>query len=327
MVRVGVVGAGRIAQRHLSAYRSLGIPVVVTDAIEEVAGSVAKEFGATTAPTVEALLSDDSLAAVDVCTPTPTHAELAIKALTAQKHVFCEKPLCLTVAEAHSIRAAQVKSGKSVMVGYLYRFHPAYQFAKSAIEAGAVGRPNLAIFRLGGRGNARAWKHSAASGGGATLEMLVHMMDIADWLIGPLGSTTLVAKDVILERRHIDGEVVTPTADDYVLARFHAGPTEVICESDLLTPSYMNYAEIVGTNGNLITSILSYLPTVLYCKSPVGDYAKGQQMVHFPETNLFDLELKEFTHAISGGREPIDDLPASLRLAELIDQIRSSTYI
>lgn len=322
MVRIGVIGCGRIAERHVDAYRRLSASVVVADQIPDLAPPFARRFGAEAAARPQDLLDDDRIDAIDVCVPTPDHASLVEAGLGAGKHVFCEKPLCSSIAEWDGIEQAQRRSGKQVMVGYLYRFHPAYRFAKEIVDQDILEHLHLGIFRLGGRGNSSSWKHDLAAGGGASLEMLAHILDLAGWLLGPLDSARLLAREVLLPVRHIAGEAVRSTAEDYIVARLRAGQTEVLLESDLVTPSYMNYTELHGQNGSLFTTILAHLPTVLYCKEARGIYDIGNHIRTFPQTNLFDLELGQFVSAVEGRTEVRADIEGSRRVVAVIEQLR-----
>ncbi len=303
MVRVGVVGCGRIAARHVAAYRRLdGVEVVVADEVPGQAERLAREVDVSWRSTPEALYEDGRLDAIDVCVPTVSHTTVVLRALESGKHVFCEKPLCRTVEEGEAIAAAQRACRRVVMVGYLYRHHPGYRILKRALDEGAIGHPHLALFRLGGRGGTAEWKHSAASGGGAALEMLVHNLDLVLWLLGPWSSADVLRMDTLLRRRAVDGREIEATAEDYLLLRLRAGGAEVICESDLVTPGYMNHAEIHGDNGSGYTSILEHLPTVIFCRRPRGSFQAGSHVTQVPAVDLFEAELADFVAAVREGR-------------------------
>jgi len=319
MVTVGLIGCGRIAERHLEAYRTLeGVRLVVADLDPEAARRLATSHSVDWVPSVDDLWNR-KLDAVDVCVPTPMHAEMVLAGLRAGRHVFCEKPLCQTMEQALQIEQLRKTTGLQVQVGYLYRFHPAYQLAQRAISDGVIGAPHLALFRLGGRGNTRAWKHDADAGGGATLEMMVHTLDLVQWLLGPIDDAQLLARRTLLPERHIDGRTHVASAEDYVLARLRAGGAEVVCQSDLATPSYMNYTEVQGDNGTLFTSILSYLPTIIYLREPRGVFNLGNNFYEFPTVNLFELELGHFVRALEGGVEPLNSVQDSIQVLSLIE--------
>jgi predicted dehydrogenase len=323
MVNVGVVGCGRIAERHIDGYKRLdGVSVTVADIQPGLAESFAAQHRVDWRRSPDELFEDRSIDAIDVCVPTPFHAGLVIRALGADKHVFCEKPLCETLAEGREIEAAQRRTNRVVMVGYLYRFHPAYQLAKDVLDEGVIGRPHLGVFRLGGRGNTRPWKHQAENGGGAILEMMVHSIDLVQWLIGPITEIRPLASKRLLETRHISGEEVAVTAEDYVLCELRAGGAEVICQADLATPSYMNYTDIQADNGSLFASILHFLPTIVYCREPRGVYNLGNNFFQFQQVNLFELELAHFIDSLKDPSASRNSVKESLAVLQMIEEIR-----
>jgi myo-inositol 2-dehydrogenase / D-chiro-inositol 1-dehydrogenase len=322
-IRVAVVGCGKIAEKHLNAYRKLeGVQATVTDIVER-GKAVAESYGAQWHPFPEELIQSDSVDAVDVCTPTPTHADFILEALASNKHVFCEKPLARDVAEALSIREAAARSGTIVMVGYLYRFHPAFEFARSVLRDGVIGKPYFATFRLGGRGSHKAWKHKRDTGGGAANEMLVHMIDLALWYFGEAERITNVYTATILADREIEGEMISSDAEDIAVfqMRTASGVTALI-QSDLITPGYMNHIEVQGTNGSLFSSILDYMPTSVYCKESRGIYDRGHNFQEFPKVDLFERELRHFLDRVRGGNgDRINSLEDSIRLMRVLEAV------
>src|SRR5438067_816956 len=126
---VGIIGGGRIAERHVQAYKHLGgVQLTLADTDRTVTEKRGAAWEIETEPDVRTLLSRPDIDAIDVCAPTMFHADYAVAALEAGKHVFCEKPLCTNMAEAERIRRAAARSGKVAMTGYLYRFYPAFEF-------------------------------------------------------------------------------------------------------------------------------------------------------------------------------------------------------
>jgi len=322
-VRIGVIGCGKIAEKHLNAYKKFeDVEVTVTDIVEK-GKTVAHNYGVNWHDHPDELISGDTVEAVDVCIPTPSHAEVIIKALESGKHVFCEKPLARDLEEALRIQEKTAQAGKIVMVGYLYRFHPAFQFARDIIREGIIGEPYYAIFRLGGRGSHKAWKHKRETGGGAGNEMLVHMLDLVLWYFGEPKEVEPLEVNTILKEREIEGKLVRTDAEDLILLKLEMGAgTKVLCESDLITPSYMNYVEIQGTNGSLWTSILDYFPTIVYCKEPRGVYDRGNNLFRFPRVDLFEKELRHFVECIQNGEKPtMNSINDSVRIMELLEAI------
>lgn len=323
MIKIGVIGCGKIAEKHLNAYKKIDdIEVFVSDIVEK-GKAVAENYGAQWNDNPDQLITEGEVDAIDVCVPTPSHSDFIMRALDSGKHVFCEKPLASTIEEAEKIQEKAVQTKKLVMVGYLYRFHPAFEFAKDIIKEKIIGEPYYALFRLGGRGSHKAWKHLKKTGGGAANEMLVHMMDLVVWYFGDIARVENLYSDIILKERTIENTVVKPTAEDIILLKIETeGDVKVICQSDLITPSYMNFIEIHGTNGSVYTSILDHFPTNVYCKEPVGIYDRGNNFSKFPQVDLFERELKYFIDCVKNGRvNEINSLTDSISVMKAINTL------
>ncbi|GAA1736974.1 Gfo/Idh/MocA family oxidoreductase [Brachybacterium phenoliresistens] len=188
-LRIGVIGAGSIAQIHLESYR--GNPdaeiVAVADINHERARSVADSFGAPDAyGDPHEMLADPSIDAVSVCTWNNSHATWAIAAIEAGKHVLVEKPIARTLAEALEIQRIAEAHDVVVQVGFVRRHAPNCQVLKSFIDAGDLGEIYYAkascIRRNGNPGGWFADKEIA--GGGPLLDIGVHVLDLAWYLMG-----------------------------------------------------------------------------------------------------------------------------------------------
>ena len=326
MTRVGVVGCGKIAEKHLNAYRQLGVEVTVTDVVERGA-MIAENYGAAWNPDPADLIAGGDVDAIDVCTPTPSHVQIITDALRSDKHVFCEKPVARDLAEAEAIERAAAATDRVLQIGYLYRFHPAFAFAKEVIREGILGDPYFATFRLGGRGSHKAWKHRRETGGGAASEMLVHMVDLALWYFGEATEVRNLLTDTVLPTREIEGELVEADAEDLLIVQIETqSGARVVCQSDLITPGYMNHFEVQGTNGSLFSSILDYLPTLVYCKEPRGVYDRGQNFFEFPKTDLFVAELGHFLEHVRGSEgERLNSIRDSIGLMRVVDAALPAT--
>lgn len=320
-MKVGVVGCGRIGARHLEAYAELGgVELVVADADAEQAKRLAEQWDVR--PVAPEALFEEHLDGLDVCLPSALHKEWIVAALDAGVHVFCEKPLCLSYAEATEIRDTALRAQRNVVVGYLYRHHPAFRFARETIAHGVIGDPYFALARLGGRGSHRSWKHDASRGGGVLFEMMVHLLDLLSWLLGPLTDGRLVYRDLLLPTRTIDGELAHASADDCAVVTVSAGGVRSVCQSDLATPSFMNYVEVQGGNGSLMASILDFVPTVVYCNEPRVLFDRGHNFRTFGPTNLFVKELASFLETIGSDELTQWSLLESVELARFLDAIR-----
>ena len=321
---IGVIGCGKQSVKHIPALKKLGTHVVLADVDSTLSKVRAEEFGIDCVESVEELFRDPQVEAVDICTPTPTHYSLIKQTVETRKHFFCEKPLASTHDEALKIEAVLEGTGLIGMVGYLYRFHPAFEMVRECIADSTIGKPYFATMRLGGRGSHRAWKHQINEGGGAINEMMVHMLDLALWYFGPITGIKTILYETVLKEREINGQIINADAEDLAMVYLKTEKgVQIICESDLITPSYMNYIELQGTNGSIITSILDYFPSIVFCKEPRGTYQTGNNVQNFSKVNLFNKQLKYFLDCISGKMLPDrNTIRESVYLLELIDRIK-----
>lgn len=324
-MKIGIIGCGKIAERHLTGYKKIeGAEVSVSDLVLDKAKSLSEDYGVDYEEDPDDLIKGENIDAVDVCVPTRHHAEVILKALENDKHVFCEKPLTNSLEEAEEIEKKSRESNRIVMSGYLYRFHPAFEKVKEVLEERIIGEPYYAVFRVGGRGSHRAWKHKKSEGGGAINEMLVHMLNLVTWYFDGVETAQNLSTETVLETREIDGEEVEADAEDLTVLRLETVEgAKVLCESDLITPSYMNYVEIHGTNGSIWTSILDYFPTVVYCKEPRGVYNQGNNFFEYERVDLFEKELRHFVESVENGEKPsLNSIEDSVETLKVIESIR-----
>ena len=137
--RVAVIGCGHWGKNHVRNFHALGALAAVADANADLAASMSETYDVP-AKDYDAILSDTEIDGVVIAAPAEMHADLAIRALGAGKHVFVEKPLALTVAEAEGVLAAAEKAGRIVMVGHLLQYHPAFLKLGEMVKAGALGK-------------------------------------------------------------------------------------------------------------------------------------------------------------------------------------------
>jgi predicted dehydrogenase len=141
-LRVGFIGAGRIADLHALAYQDNPEAEIyaVCDSEEEVASRRAQEWGAQRwLSDYRELLRDDAVDAVEILTPHHLHAEMTIAALEAGKHVSLQKPMSVNLSEADAMIAAAQRSGKLFRVCENFRYYPPFVKAKELLDEGAIG--------------------------------------------------------------------------------------------------------------------------------------------------------------------------------------------
>ena len=150
---IGVVGVGEMGKRHAENLRRL-VPEACLVAIADVSAERAQQVAAeleieNSYGSLEAMLESKDIDAVLIATPDKFHAQDVALAARAGKDIFCEKPLALTLSDAHAALDAIAKAGRRLQVGFMRRYDPAYAAAMKRIEAGEIGVP--VIFKSVGR--------------------------------------------------------------------------------------------------------------------------------------------------------------------------------
>ncbi|MBR6558212.1 MAG: Gfo/Idh/MocA family oxidoreductase [Clostridia bacterium] len=192
-LRIGVIGCGNMGRGvHIEAYKRMkNIEVVsVCDVLRDRAELASSMVGgnAQVFESYTDLINAGGIDAVDICTPNYLHSVIAVEALNAGLHVFCEKPDAVSVAEAEKMKAAAEASGKVLMVMRNNRYHGVSSYLKKYIEAGKMGEIYTArcgwIRRRGIPGKGGWFTTKAQSGGGPLIDLGVHMIDLTMWLMG-----------------------------------------------------------------------------------------------------------------------------------------------
>lgn len=251
--RVGVLGCGYMGLRHVTEYRRMGVEVVAFDTAEP-GLAAAERLGMQRVETVDHLLGARDVRVIDVCLPTRLHAETVVSALLSGHHVFCEKPLCLNLAEAQRIQRASEVSGNNVQVGYVYRFAPFLTDLRQHVREGLIGTPRYALIRLGASGSRARWKHEQREGGGASKEMLTHGLDLAMWLFGRPERLEVGAQWQLMPERLIAGASFQGDAEDVSVAQGMFGTVDVVVYADLVSAFPVIFLEVHGSGGVLVTS-------------------------------------------------------------------------
>lgn len=321
MMTVAIIGCGKQGRKHVGALKKIhNIKVIVADEMQDAAQSLSKSMHVPVVENSFAAIENNDVVAVDICTPTYTHKDLIIRALQAGKHVFCEKPLCLSLEEAKSIKEVANASHLVLMIGYHHRFHPTYQMMKNVLDEDIIGEQHFALFRMGGRGSHQHWKHLKEKGGGAINEIFVHKLSLILWYFGKIQKIRWLANELILPTRTISGKEVKVDAEDCILFQMVSEKgTHIICQADLITPCFMDFTEIHGSNGSICGSILHYIPTIVFCDEPRGTFNQGNNVFQFPMQDLFRLELEHFIAAVNAEKEPLGDVDESIMIMNIID--------
>lgn len=315
-VRWGLIGCGDIAQKRVApALRDLPELdfVAVSRARAELAAAFAQQFGAQKwYADWRALLSDSEIEAVYIATPVHLHAEQTIAAAEAGKHVLCEKPMALNVAECDRMIAACAANGVKLGVAYYRHFYPVVARVKALLAAGAIGQPilaNINAFEWNDMqsDNARYWfLTKAKSGGGPMMDFGCHRIEVLMNIFGRINRVQAFTDNLLFDREVEDTSAAFFKFDNGVRATLTV--THAAFESqDTLT--------IFGSSGSLHISKLNQ-----------GDLrivtADGEQLeAHPPHANIQLPSILDLTTAIQEDRAPEVDGAIGREVARIEEEI------
>jgi UDP-N-acetyl-2-amino-2-deoxyglucuronate dehydrogenase len=189
MIRFGLIGCGRIAQRHAEHIIKRGKLVAVCDVVKEKADKMAAATGAKAYYTVEDFLkSGDSIDVVSVCSPNGLHASHAINALNAGHHVLCEKPMAISVYDCGEMIKTAERMNKRLFAIKQNRFNPPVEAVKKTIDEGRLGKIHSIQLSCFWNRNPEyyqnSWKGTLKLDGGTLYTQFSHFIDLLYWLIG-----------------------------------------------------------------------------------------------------------------------------------------------
>ncbi|SFS06839.1 Oxidoreductase family, C-terminal alpha/beta domain [Agrococcus baldri] len=247
---IGIVGVGGIALSHMAALRTMTSAqlVAVCDVDASRAAEVAHAERCEGYGSVEALLADDAVEAVIVCTPNMTHEALGVQVLAAGKHLLMEKPLAMTPAGARAVANEAAERGLALAVGHSHRFSDQSVAIREVIDSGEIGTPRFVRVVMNGGWiwpGWQAWVLNPALSGGHSLHNGTHLIDLASWWIGePATSVFSVGQHATSESLEI--------YDYLVMELGFANGASAVCEiSRGERPRSASYLEltVVGTKG------------------------------------------------------------------------------
>ncbi len=302
VVRIGVLGAGRIGQVHAEnvSFRIPGAEVaVVADLSKEAAQSCAAKVKAPKATgSIAEVLADSSVDAVVIATPTDTHARLIVEAARAKKHIFCEKPIDFDLAQIDAALAEVKKAGVLFQIGFNRRFDPSFQRARDVVASGKIGKPHL--LRITSRDPKPPPIEYVKASGGLFTDMTIHDFDMARWMLGEevdeiyaLGAN--LVEPAIRDAGDIDTAVLT--------LRYPSGALGTIDNSRKAVYGYDVRVEVFGSNG--IVSVGNVPPTSVTVGGTEGYVAEGP-LFWFVQRfeQAYVNELRHFVECVQKGVHP-----------------------
>ncbi|MES2847292.1 MAG: inositol 2-dehydrogenase [Pseudomonadota bacterium] len=322
MLKVGLLGAGRIAGVHATAITTNpgSTLVAVSDINTAAAAKLAAQYGAEARAT-DAILNDPSIDAVLIATSTDTHSDLIERATAAGKAVLCEKPVDLSLARAQACQTAVARNGKPVMIGFNRRFDPNFAALKAAVDRGEIGKAELlSITSFDPAPPPVAYIRVS---GGLFRDMMIHDFDMANFIMGAVPVSvsavgTSIVDPAIGQAGDVDTAVVTLSYAD--------GRIAVIKNSRRAVYGYDQRVELLGSEGLLQAQNMLENTVV---KSTTAGVTGAKPTYFFLERYMpaYAAEWAAFVAAVSAGSAlpvTLADGVAALAMAEAATQSAKS---
>jgi len=313
-MRFGVIGAGVIgrlrAQTIIQHSQCQLVCVVYPDA--DAATRATKGSSAVAFETIEQLLDSQALDAVIVSSPLPAHDDAVLASLARETHVLCEKPLSNTVDGCRRMVDAAQTSGRTLATGFNHRFYPAIKFVKQVLDAGDIGAINhaRAFAAHDGLHNFKAdWQFRAPeSGGGAMMDVGIHVTDLVRYLVGEIAEVYGVASEKVWQ---------VPGSEDNAIAVFKTTTGIPVSYQATWTEwrGYKFYLDVYGDRG-MVRGYYAPMSNLLVTRGQNGQLRKTRRV--YPS-----IMVREKLR--SGSPANCADGVAGLRAIEIARAVQEST--
>lgn len=316
LLRWGVLGTGRISESFVPDLQAVA-PASVT-AVWGRQPATVQDFGERHGiphwdTDVDHLLVRDDVDAVYIATPVATHADLAIRALNAGKHVLVEKPMAFTAGRAESIFDAATANERFVMEAMWMKFNPLHLEIRKRVREGLIGEPRYVRAGFGMPFPAGGSRWSAELGGSTVLDQGIYTITLAEWILGPV-------EDVNATGNMLDGVDISAQ----IALRHEAGRVSQLACSivEFIDPS----ASLSGTSGWI------EIPAMFWADGTARIHAgsaqklfKSPDMLTYPrEGNGYVPMIRSVVDTIKSGvlQHPEHDQSATLSVARIMDTVR-----
>jgi len=321
-VRWGLIGCGDIARKRIApALRDSTQSefIAVSRRQSDLAETFAREFGAKRwYASWQELLRDEEVSAVYIATPVNLHARQTIAAAEAGKHVLCEKPMAINLAECDAMIAACRANDVKLGIAYYRHFYPVIERVKEIIQSGELGIPVLAQINAfeqfnPGPDHPRAWLlNRSQSGGGPMFDFGCHRIEVLANIFGPIKRVKSMLANVSFTREVED----TATA----LFQLESGACATLSVTHAAREP-QDSLDIYGDGGSIHVSALNQ--GTLAISSSAGERLEALP----PDQNLHAPLISDFVEAVTKKREPAVDGETGRMVAEIEEQIYRSGAI
>ena len=294
MIKVGIIGAGRIGKVHITSIstrvKDAVIKTVADPFLSDETAAWAKSMGVEhTTKDYKEIINDPEIQAVLIGASTGSHAPISVEAIKAGKHVFCEKPISHDVAAIQQVIDALKGTGLKYMVGFNRRFDHNFEAVQKAVAAGKIGKPE--IIKITSRDPEPPSAEYVKVSGGMFLDMTIHDFDMVRYLSGEEVEEVYVqaanlVDPAIREAGDVDTAVIT--------MKMSNGAIAVIDNSRRAAYGYDQRAEVFGSDGMVAVTNDSESTAVISNK----DGVTGEKPLFFFLQRYMDAYGKEVTEFI-----------------------------
>ncbi len=342
MVRIGMIGAGNIANIHIASYKkNPNVEIAaICDINPERLMETADKFGIEKRyASVTEMLESEKLDAADVCVWNCAHAECTIAALKAGLDVLCEKPMAMSYAEAKAMEDTAKECGRLLMLGFVTRFSKEGIIAKDMIDKGYLGDiyySKASYIRR--NGNPGGWfSDKSKSGGGAVIDIGVHPLDLTRYLMGnpkPVSVYAVVNDYLKEERRTLKTNVewfpkgADPEHDlndvdssGVAIIKYDNGATTLLEAAYAINGEPRSERSIYGTKGGITLDGMK-----LFCE--MNGFMTDVKLVDLNSYkgggDLFDNEMNHFVDCVMGKCECKSPAEDGVVVMKILDAIYES---
>jgi myo-inositol 2-dehydrogenase/D-chiro-inositol 1-dehydrogenase len=300
MRKIGIIGFGRIGRIHFSSVKKIGgIEVLaVADSFADQMTDVFEKFGIDNfSNDYEEIINNPEIDTVFICSPTDTHAKIAIAAAKAGKDIFCEKPIDFDIQRVQEVLAEVKKAGVAFQVGFNRRFDPNFVKAKNAALAGDIG--DVHVIKITSRDPEAPPLSYVKSSGGIFFDMTIHDFDMARFLAGSEPVEIFAVGDALINKEILQYDDIDTAI---ITIKFENGAMAVIDNSRQAAYGYDQRIEVFGSKGMVKCENNTPTQTTLFTKDGV---VKDKPLYFFLERyqESFEEELVQFFDAIQTGQE------------------------
>ena len=298
MVKVGIIGAGRIGKVHtqgiITGVKNAQIKTIADPFMNDQTAAWIHSMDSSIQVTKDykEILADEEIDAVIICSSTDTHSSISVEAIKAGKHVFCEKPIDHDIEKIKQVMEALEGSNIKYQVGFNRRFDHNFKAVKDVVAAGRIGDPH--IIKITSRDPEPPSPAYVAVSGGMFLDMTIHDFDMVRYLAGCDATEVYVQSAVLVdpgigEAGDVDTAVIT--------LKMANGAIAVIDNSRKAVYGYDQRAEVFGSNGMVATKNDTLSTAVI----SNADGVTGEKPLYFFLERYMDSfreEMNQFINAI-----------------------------